>query len=116
MPAYETPIGAAFYPENPSGAHAFPKAYRGGAFVTLHGSWHSPPVPPRVIFIPMHGDDPATPVDWNDPTKQWKEFAGGFQSTDGARSARPTGIAISPDGSLFVSEDQTGAIYRIRPQ
>ncbi len=115
FPAYETPIGAAFYPEHATGAHAFPERYRGGAFVTLHGSWHQPPVPPRVVFVPMNGDEPRTPVDWSDPGKQWSEFVGGFQTPDGERVARPTGIAVGPDGSLFVSDDQTGGIYRIRP-
>jgi glucose/arabinose dehydrogenase len=116
MPAYETPIGATFYPEHPTGVHAFPEAYRGGAFVTLHGSWHQPPVPPRVVFIPMNGDEPRTPVDWNNPNVQWKEFVGGFQNASGQRIARPTGIAVGPDGSLFVSDDQDGGIYRIRPK
>jgi glucose/arabinose dehydrogenase len=116
MPAYETPIGAAFYPERQTGVHAFPEGYRGGAFVALHGSWHQPPVAPRVVFIPMRGDEPLTSVNWSDPTTQWKEFVSGFQSSDGSRSARPTGVAVGSDGSLFVSDDQTGAIYRIRPQ
>ena len=116
FPAYETPIGAAFYPLAPSGAYAFPAAYRGGAFVTLHGSWHTPPVPPRVAFVPMRGDEPLTPVDWNDPTRQWHDFVGGFQTADGTRVARPTGIAVGTDGSLFVSEDEHGGIYRIRPR
>ncbi len=116
FPAYETPIGAVFYPLHPAGAHAFPDAYRGGAFVTLHGSWHAPPVPPRVVFVPMNGDDPKTPVDWNDPSAQWKEFIGGWQLADGRRRARPTGVAVAPDGSLFVSDDLDGGIYRIRPR
>ncbi|MGA2393135.1 MAG: hypothetical protein ABSH03_07290 [Candidatus Lustribacter sp.] len=116
MPAYATPIGAAFYPEHPAGAHAFPEPYRGGAFVTLHGSWHQPPVAPRVVFVPMNGDDPKTPVDWNDPTAQWKEFVGGWQLPDGRRIARPTGIAVGPDGSLFISDDLDGGIYRVRPK
>jgi glucose/arabinose dehydrogenase len=116
FPAYETPIGAAFYPEHPSGAYAFPERYRGGAFVTLHGSWHQPPVPPRVAFVPLNGDTPASAVDWNDPAKQWREFVGGFQLADGSRIARPTGIAVGPDGSLFVSDDETGGIFRIRPR
>ena len=116
FPAYETPIGATFYPLHPAGAHAFPEAYRGGAFVTLHGSWHQPPVPPRVVFVPMNGDEPKTPVDWNDPSTQWKEFIGGWQLADGRRRARPTGIAVAPDGSLFVSDDLDGGIYRIRPR
>jgi glucose/arabinose dehydrogenase len=116
FPAYETPIGATFYPEHPTGEHAFPEAYRGGAFVTLHGSWHQPPVPPRVVFVPMNGDTPKTPVNWNDPTTQWKEFVGGFQNASGQRLARPTGIAVGPDGSLFVSDDEDGGILRIRPR
>jgi glucose/arabinose dehydrogenase len=115
MPAYETPIGATFYPLHPTGPHAFPSLYRGGAFVTLHGSWHQPPVPPRVIFVPLDGDSPAHPVKWDDPATQWSEFVGGFQHADGSRIARPTGVAVGPDGSLFVSDDQTGGIYRIRP-
>lgn len=115
FPAYSTPIGAAFYPLHPTGPYAFPAAYRGGAFVTLHGSWHRPLVAPRVVFVPMTGDEPQTAADWNDPARQWREFLGGLQSDDGTRSARPTGIAVGTDGSLFVSDDQTGGIYRIRP-
>ena len=115
LPAYETPIGATFYPLEPRGRYAFPAGYRGGAFVALHGSWHTPLVPPRVAFIPMNGDEPRVPVDWNDPSKQWREFVGGFQKADDTRVARPTGVAVGPDGSLFVSDDQSGAIFRIRP-
>jgi glucose/arabinose dehydrogenase len=114
FPAYATPIGATFYPLHVAGAHAFPAAYRGGAFVTLHGSWHRPPVPPRIVFVPMTGDEPKTPVDWDDPTVQWHEFAGGFQTASGARIARPTGIAVGPDGTLFFSDDSSGGIYRVR--
>jgi glucose/arabinose dehydrogenase len=115
FPAYETPIGAVFYPQHPTGAHAFPERYRGGAFVAMHGSWHQPPVPPRVAFVPMDGDTPRTPVDWSDPTKQWSEFVGGFQAAGGRRIARATGVTVGHDGSLFVSDDATGGIYRIRP-
>jgi len=116
FPAYETPIGAAFYPLDAHGPYAFPAKYRGGAFVALHGSWHTPPVPPRVAFLPFSGADPAKPVDWSNPEAQWTEFLGGCQNADGSRTCRPTGVAVGTDGSLFVSEDQAGAIYRIRPQ
>jgi glucose/arabinose dehydrogenase len=116
FPAYETPIGATFYPEHPTGAHAFPEAYHGGAFVTLHGSWHQPPVPPRVVVVPMNGDTPKTPVNWDDPTTQWKDFVSGFQNASGQRLARPTGVAVAPDGTLFVSDDEDGGILRIRPR
>lgn len=115
LPAYETPVGAVFYPASQVGAHAFPAAYRGGLFVALHGSWHTPPVPPRVVFVPMHGDEPRTPVDWSNPDAQWHEFVGGFQQPDGSRIGRPTGIAVGTDGSLFLADDGSGTIYRIRP-
>jgi glucose/arabinose dehydrogenase len=122
FPAYETPIGAVFYPPSQRGRYAFPKRYSGGAFVTLHGSWHGPAqglsgyMPPRVVFVPMRSDMPQRGIDWNDPSKQWIEFADGYQ--DGGsinRTGRPTGIAIGPLGDLFIGDDQTGAIYRIRP-
>ena len=61
FPAYETPIGMAFYPLHPTGRYAFPQQYRGGAFVTWHGSWHEPLRPPEVVFVPIHGDEPDTP-------------------------------------------------------
>jgi glucose/arabinose dehydrogenase len=114
FPAYDTPIGAVFYPVHPAGAHAFPEAYRGGAFVALHGSWHIPPVPPRVAFVAMHGDEPATRVDWNDPSAQWQEFAGGFQRFV-SRIGRPSGVTVGSQGSLFVADDAADAVYRIRP-
>lgn len=115
FPAYDTPIGAVFYPRDGRGRYAFPAKYRGGAFVALHGSWHTPPVPPRVAFVPFNGADPAKQVDWSDPNAQWTEFAGGCQNADGSRACRPTGVAVGTDGSLFVSEDASGAVYRIRP-
>ena len=116
LPAYDTPIGAAFYPLDPKGPYAFPASYRGGAFVTLHGSWHLPLVPPRVAFVPFKDGVPARPVDWSNPDAQWTEFLGGCQAGDSSRSCRPTGVAVGPDGSLFISEDYGGAIYRIRPK
>ena len=123
FPAYETPIGAVFYPLHPRGKYAFSQAWRGGAFVTLHGSWHGPAqgvsgyLPPRIVFVPMRGGRPATAPDWSDPTRQWTQFAGGFQSGGTIRrSGRPTGITVGPQGSLFFADGQTGAIYRIRPR
>lgn len=120
LPAYATLIGATFYPLNPSGSHAFPQSYRGGAFITAHGSWHTSNgvfiEPPRVAFVPMIGDAPQTPVNWSDPSVQWTEFVGGFQTSSGSRIGRPTGIAVGSQGSLFVADDDAGVIYRIRPQ
>lgn len=120
FPAYSTLIGAAHYSPTRTGAHAFPSTQR-GFFVTAHGSWHKTngvfSAPPRVAFVATNGDDPVTPVDWADPSKQWTEFVGGFQSADGtSRSARPAGVAVGSAGSLFISDDQNGVLYRVRPQ
>lgn len=119
FPAYETPIGAAFYPQNLRGRYVFPPRYRGGAFVALHGSWHSGPqglIPPRVVFVPMRDNRPARGVDWSNPTTQWTQFVGGYQEGGETRTGRPTGVAVGPQGSLFVADDQQGAVYRIRPR
>ncbi len=120
FPAYETIVGATFYVPQAGAPYAFPLHYRGGAFVTMHGSWHAnasgvPVSPPRVAFVPMLGDAPQRSVDWSDPTSQWSDFLTGFQRADGTRTGRPTGIAVGPDGDLFVADDQSGNIYRIRP-
>jgi glucose/arabinose dehydrogenase len=114
FPAYDTPIGAVFYPLHETGKYAFPSDFAGGAFVALHGSWHVPPVAPRVAFIPFHDGQPAKAVDWSDPDVQWREFLGGFQSGI-SRIGRPTGIAVGSQGSLFVADDKAGVVYRIRP-
>ena len=119
-PAYSTVIGAVFYPATQSGDYAFPAAMR-GAFLTLHGSWHktgnSYYSPPRVVLVGVNGDAPAVAVDWSDPSKQWREFIGGYQLADGVtRIGRPTGIAVGARGSLFVADDQTDAVLRVRPR
>ena len=120
-PAYGTIIGATFYPTSGVGSNVFPTLFRGGLFFTLHGSWHKNPdgtfvTAPAVDFVPMSGDAPNLPPNWNDPTTQWSSFVTGFQLGDGVtRIGRPTGITIGPTGSLFFADDQTGNIYRVRP-
>ena len=120
FPAYSTLIGAAFYPAAQTGSYLFPAAWRGGVFVSGHGSWHAasngiPIDAPHVAFVPFSGAAPARAVNWSDPTAQWNDFFTGFQQSDGSRIGRATGVAVGPNGSLFVADDQTGNIYRIRP-
>ncbi len=119
FPAYQTIIGLTIVPAHNGGAFALPSQYNGGAFVAMHGSWHQnggvPVAPPRVAFVPLVGDAPAGAVNWNDPTTQWRDIVSGFQTSSGQRVGRPTGVAIGPQGDLFVADDLTGNIYRIRP-
>ncbi len=83
---------------------AFPTEYRGGAFLAFHGSWNRAPAPQegyRVVFIPFKAGK---------PTGEWRDFV---LPAGAATSIRPTGVAEGPDGSLYVSDDQFGKIWRI---
>jgi glucose/arabinose dehydrogenase len=115
LPAYDSPIGMIFYPANQTGKYAFPAKYRGGAYIALHGSWHTPLVPPRVAWVPFTNGRPTTKVNWHDPNAQFSNFLFGCQSGATARICRPTGVAVGTDGSLFVADDFGNNIYRIRP-
>ena len=88
----------------------FPKVYRGGAFVAFHGSWNRAPGPQggySVVFQPM-ADGKAS--------GKFIVFADGFAGVhkDPGRAAyRPSGLAVGPDGALYVSDDVKGRIWRI---
>jgi glucose/arabinose dehydrogenase len=102
--SHSAPIGIAFYT-----AKQFPERYRGGAFVTLHGSWNSgAPTGYKIVFVPFKNRRPAA--------NAYENFATGFW-TEGAETAavwgRPAGIALARDGALLVADDTGGAIWRI---
>ena len=88
----------------------FPAPYRGGAFIAFHGSWNRAPGPQggyNVVFQPLTDGKASGP---------YVVFADGFASAvkDPSRAAfRPTGLAIGPDGALYVSDDVHGRIWRI---
>jgi glucose/arabinose dehydrogenase len=122
FPAYTTHIGAAFYPVNQTGPYAMPAPYRGALLVTSHGSWHTPTngctLPPSVSYVPMNGDTPKTAMtDWRvqQPASQYASLVSGFQPGCTNRIVRATGITVGAKGSIFVADDQSGLIYRIRP-
>lgn len=88
----------------------FPARYRGGAFIAFHGSWNRAPYPQagyNVVFVPFSGGN---------PTGQFEIFADGFAGpvkSPAQAVHRPSGVAVAPDGSLFVSDDVRGRIWRI---
>jgi glucose/arabinose dehydrogenase len=103
LQAHSAPLGLAFY--SASGASAFPSAYR-GLFVALHGSWNrSVPTGYKVIFIPVNtqGQVAGPPQD----------FATGWLTSQNNVLGRPVGLAVGPDGALYISDDTGGVIYRI---
>ncbi len=124
LTAYSTHIGATFYGAVATASAIFPSAFSGGLFVTNHGSWHGPnsspsaptSTPPSVSFVPMNGDAPCSSVEWANGNSQQVTFMSGMGLTNSTSySARPTGIAVGNEGSLFIADDQNGRVYRIRP-
>jgi glucose/arabinose dehydrogenase len=90
----------------------FPAEYQGGAFVAFHGSWNRAPLPNegyRVAYLPVANGRVTGPH-----RDFATEFAlNGNPGRDG-RVHRPSGLAQGTDGSLYVADDVSGTIYRIR--
>jgi hypothetical protein len=80
----------------------FPPEYRGNLFVALHGSWNrSTPTGYKVVRVRLDGAAPRA-----------EEFATGWLA--GRRAwGRPVDLAVGGDGSLFLSDDAQGVVYRI---
>lgn len=90
----------------------FPERYKNGAFVAFHGSTIRGPYPQGGYFVAF------VPFEKGIPSGPWEVFADGFAGLDtilstGDALARPMGIAMGPDGSLYISESVKGKIWRI---
>jgi len=103
LPAHSAPLGFHFLEGT-----KLPARWRRGAVVATHGSWdREPPRPPAVLWLP-----------WDARTRTLGApvtLVGGFQNANGTRWGRPVDAVAGPDGALYVSDDQAGAIYRIVP-
>ena len=106
--AHWAPNGMHFYQGN-----QFPDRYRHGAFVAFHGGFDRAPFPNegyQVAFVPFDRNGQAS--------GDWETFADGFAGSSGPLPAtalhRPVGVTEGPDGSLYVSDDRGGRIYRIQ--
>jgi glucose/arabinose dehydrogenase len=98
--AHAAALGIAFYDGS-----MFPAAYRGDAFVAQHGSWNrTDPVGYRVMRVRF--DERGRPVG-KEP------FIAGWLRKDGGVLGRPVDLAELPDGSLLISDDHAGLIYRV---
>jgi glucose/arabinose dehydrogenase len=108
FPAHWAPNDVVIY----TGA-SFPERYRNGAFIAFHGSWDRAPYPQggyNVVFQPLRDGAAAGRCEvFADG------FAGAVKQPSGA-DHRPSGVAVAPDGALFVSDDSHGRIYRITYQ
>ena len=99
FPAHWAPNASVFYTGT-----MFPARYRGGAFVAFHGSWNRAPRPQegfRVVFAPFENGK---------ATGKWEDFA---LPAGEPHSIRPSGLAVGPDGSLYIGADREGKIWRV---
>ncbi|MCS0501035.1 PQQ-dependent sugar dehydrogenase [Ancylobacter mangrovi] len=100
MTAHAADLGMVFYT-----GKQFPEKYRGGIFSVQHGSWNrTTPVGARVMFTPVNEDGSAG---------ETMPFAEGWLTDNGEYLGRPASVTQLNDGSLLVSDDTSGAIYRI---
>lgn len=106
-PAHMAPNGLLMYTGN-----MFPEKYKNGAFIAFHGSWNRAPEPQAGYFVVFQ------PFKDGKPFGNWEVFADNFagspeKAAAGRADHRPCGLAQGPDGSLYVSDDSKGTIYRI---
>ena len=105
FPAHWAPNGLLFYSGN-----QFPARYRGGVFVAFHGSWNRAPLPQDGFNVAF------APISASRATGAHEIFADGFAGpgeAQGAARYRPVGLAEGPDGSLYVTDDAGGRVWRI---
>ncbi|HYN22547.1 MAG TPA: hypothetical protein VE078_16425, partial [Thermoanaerobaculia bacterium] len=83
----------------------FPSEYRNRIFIAEHGSWNrDEPIGYRVTMVRLEGNRAVA----------YETFAEGWLRKDGEAWGRPADVLVMPDGALLVSDDEAGAIYRIR--
>jgi glucose/arabinose dehydrogenase len=100
MGAHSAPLGLAF------STGALPQPYADGALVGIHGSWNrKPPRAPEVSFFAWR----------NGTLGEQQTLVGGFQDSDGARWGRPVAAVVGPDGAVYITDDDAGAVYRLAP-
>jgi glucose/arabinose dehydrogenase len=100
FPAHQAQLGMTFY-----NGKQFPAKYQGGIFVAAHGSWNrTKPTGALINFVPLNPDGTAG---------KSEVFADGWLDENGVYKGRPVDVAPMKDGSLLISDDYVGAIYRV---
>lgn len=97
--AHSAPLGLAFL-----AGEGMSDELSGDLIVAQHGSWNrEPPAAPKLLLIDFEEGEPVGA----------RDFVTGWQDEAGNRWGRPTGVIVAPDGSLIVSDDEAGLLYRI---
>lgn len=107
FPGHFAPNALMFY-----NGDQFPDHYKNGAFIAFHGSTIRAPYPQAGYFVAF------VPFKNGEPSKEWEVFANGFAGVDpivstGDAKHRPVGLAVGPDGSLYITESVNGKIWKI---
>jgi glucose/arabinose dehydrogenase len=98
--SHSASLGMTFYT-----GRQFPAEYRNEAFAAEHGSWNrARRTGYKVIRVPMRNGK---------ATGEYEDFMTGFVTTEGDVWGRPVGVTVGKDGSLFVSDDGSGTVWRI---
>jgi len=98
---HSAPLNITFYE-----ADAFPEEYRGDAFVAMHGSWNrGERTGYKVVSVDFDEN--------GEPTGTYTDFLTGFVISAEEVWGRPVGVTVAPDGSLLVSDDGSGSIWRV---
>jgi glucose/arabinose dehydrogenase len=97
--AHSAPLGLAFLD-----GEGIPDNLTGDLIVVQHGSWNrEPAAAPKLLLIEFEDGSPIAA----------RDFVTGWQDDNGERWGRPAGVVVAPDGSLIVSDDTNGMLYRI---
>ncbi len=105
FPAHWAPNDVAIY-----SGKVFPSAYAQGAFIAFHGSWNRAPAPQDGYIVAFQ------PLRDGKPSAQWIRFADGLagpHKEPGRALHRPAGLAVGPDGALYIGDDVRGRIWRV---
>ncbi len=110
LPAHSAPLGLAFIPEE-----GWPEDYWYNLIVAFHGSWNrSEPTGYKLARIKLDAKGNYQGMD-STGSPQVEDFISGWLSSDGKTSlGRPVDIIIQPGGTMFVSDDKAGVIYKVQ--
>lgn len=102
--AHSAALGLQFYDGN-----TFPESYHNGAFIAFRGSWNrNQGTGYKIVFVPFDRN--------NQPQNYYEDFLTGFLINPNVPTTwgRPVGLLVLPDGSLLITEEANGRIYRVQ--